>query len=42
MQRSARYASASGWHENVNFALQMSSLIPRESLIRTNSVLCRI
>jgi len=38
----ARYASASGWQENVNIALQMTSLIPRESLIRMNSALCRL
>lgn len=37
-----RYSSASGWQENVNIALQMTSLIPRESLIRMNSALCRI
>ncbi len=38
----ARYASASGWHETVNVALQMTSLIPRQSLIRMNSAMCRL
>jgi hypothetical protein len=38
----ARYSSASGWHENVNIALQMTNLIPRQSLIRMKSALCRI
>jgi len=36
----ARYASSSGWQENVNIALQMTSLIPRQSLIRMNSAVC--
>lgn len=39
---SARYSSASGWQKNVNIALQVTNLIPRESLIRMNSALCRI
>lgn len=38
----ANYSSASGWQENVNIALQMTSLIPRESLIRMKSALCRL
>ncbi len=38
----ARYASASGWQENINIALQMTSLIPRQSLIRMNSAMCRL
>lgn len=38
----ASYSSASGWQMNVNIALQMTSLIPRESLIRMNSALCRL
>jgi hypothetical protein len=38
----ARYASATGWQENVNIALQMTSLIPRQSLIRMSSAMCRI
>jgi len=38
----ARYASATGWQENVNIALQLTSLIPRKSLIRMNSAMCRL
>jgi len=38
----ARYSSGSGWQENVNIALQMTSLIPRQSLIRMNSAMCRV
>ncbi len=38
----ARYASASGWQENVNMALLMTSLIPRQSLIRMNGAMCRL
>lgn len=38
----ARYSSGSGWQENVNIALQMTSLIPRQSLIRMNSAMCRL
>jgi hypothetical protein len=38
----ARYSSAGGWQENVNIALQMTSLIPRQSLIRMNSAMCRL
>lgn len=38
----ARYASAGGWQDNVNIALQMTSLIPRESLIRMDSAMCRL
>jgi hypothetical protein len=38
----ARYSSASGWQKNVNIALQMTSMIPRESLIRMNDASCRV
>ncbi len=37
-----RFASAGGWHANVNVALQMTSLIPRQSLIRMSSAMCRL
>lgn len=36
------YSSGTGWQENVNIALQMTSLIPRQSLIRMNSAMCRL
>lgn len=36
------YSSATGWRENVNIAVQMTSLIPRESLIRMNSAMCSL
>ncbi len=39
---SAEYSSASGWQTTVNVGLQLTSLIPRESLIRMNRSLCRL
>lgn len=36
----ARYSSASGWQQNVNIVVQMTNLIPRQSLIRMNSAMC--
>jgi hypothetical protein len=37
-----KYSSASGWQATVNVGLQLTSLIPRESLIRMNQALCRL